>query len=366
MDRSLELQRFASPLWLVRLWRWVFRTARSKSIFMRVSILVAGGIGFFAVRVARFIPGDWGRTCRGLGQLALATLAWRRHDIERFLTGMERLATMPTIQRGLVATGMQELFDQYWLWDSITARQTPWTAPLQHPQFWIPGLRPRPFLNRDEFPWVRDVEARAPELRAELLKLLTDDGAFSPYMSEFGIDRNPFKAANEQSGAAAYAGGTWKVMFLYHGNKPNEANLARCPVTRDLLNGIPRLDRTFIMYSRLAARTWIPPHFGLSNALIRAHLPLLVPPEGCSIRVGDQRRSWITDELLFFDDSFQHEVWNRSDQDRIVLFFNVFHPDLSDEEVGILGKFLQEELAQFPPMTFWRQVQEQAERLPEP
>jgi Aspartyl/Asparaginyl beta-hydroxylase len=61
------------------------------------------------------------------------------------------------------------------------------------------------------------------------------------------------------------------------------------------------------------------------------HLPLIVPG-GCEIRVGSARHAWREGELFAFDDSFEHEAWNRSDRDRVVLIFQTHHPDFRPEE----------------------------------
>ena len=38
-----------------------------------------------------------------------------------------------------------------------------------------------------------------------------------------------------------------------------------------------------------------------------------------------------------FDDSFEHEAWHNGDRTRIVLVFDVWHPDLHDREVQFLS-----------------------------
>ena len=37
-----------------------------------------------------------------------------------------------------------------------------------------------------------------------------------------------------------------------------------------------------------------------------------------------------------FDDYFDHEAWNHTDEDRIVLIVDLWHPGLSDTEVRLL------------------------------
>ncbi|MGZ4970958.1 MAG: aspartyl/asparaginyl beta-hydroxylase domain-containing protein, partial [Methylobacter sp.] len=63
----------------------------------------------------------------------------------------------------------------------------------------------------------------------------------------------------------------------------------------------------------------------------RAHLGLDVP-EGCEMRVENNLLHWRNGEVFIFEDSFEHEVWNRSDKPRTVLIIDFWHPDLTDDE----------------------------------
>jgi len=86
-----------------------------------------------------------------------------------------------------------------------------------------------------------------------------------------------------------------------------------------------------MFFSRMRPGAHIPPHFGTANNRLTVHLPLIVPA-GCSIRVGDEIHTWREGELFAFDDSFEHEAWNTSDRDRVVLIFESHHPDLNAAE----------------------------------
>jgi len=50
------------------------------------------------------------------------------------------------------------------------------------------------------------------------------------------------------------------------------------------------------------------------------------------MKVASETRRWERGKALVFDDSFEHETWNRAEQDRVVLLFDVWHPDLTHEE----------------------------------
>jgi aspartyl/asparaginyl beta-hydroxylase (cupin superfamily) len=71
---------------------------------------------------------------------------------------------------------------------------------------------------------------------------------------------------------------------------------------------------------------------------VRAHLGIDIPP-ACGIRVGGVTATWQTGKCIVFDDSFPHEVWNDGERDRIVLVVDLWHPDLSDDEVRLLDGF---------------------------
>ncbi len=61
---------------------------------------------------------------------------------------------------------------------------------------------------------------------------------------------------------------------------------------------------------------------------MRYHLGLIVPKqaEQCRIRVGEDIRYWEEGKSLMFDDTFNHEVWNDTDETRVVLFVDVLRP----------------------------------------
>ena len=51
------------------------------------------------------------------------------------------------------------------------------------------------------------------------------------------------------------------------------------------------------------------------------------------MRVGRETRGQAEGRCTIFDDSFEHEVWNRADSNRYNVFMQFWHPELSDEEI---------------------------------
>ena len=45
---------------------------------------------------------------------------------------------------------------------------------------------------------------------------------------------------------------------------------------------------------------------------------------------------WQEGKALVFDDAYEHEAWNHTESDRIVLIVDVWHPGLSTDEMTLL------------------------------
>jgi aspartate beta-hydroxylase len=109
-------------------------------------------------------------------------------------------------------------------------------------------------------------------------------------------------------------------------------------VTCGLLEQVPRAyEHAF--FSALTPGTHIIKHHGPTNKKLRIHLPL-AGVSGSRMRVADSVHEAEEGKVLVFDDSFEHEAWHDGAETRFVLIFDIWHPDLSDEEVRFLA-FLQ-------------------------
>jgi ornithine lipid ester-linked acyl 2-hydroxylase len=111
----------------------------------------------------------------------------------------------------------------------------------------------------------------------------------------------------------------WDVFGLYAFGKKQDNNCKLCPETTKLVESIPGL--TTAGFSSLEAGTHIVPHVGYSKEVLRGHLGLFIP-DNCAIRVGSETKQWQEGKCLIFDDTFEHEAWNKSNLTRIVLLFD--------------------------------------------
>ena len=60
------------------------------------------------------------------------------------------------------------------------------------------------------------------------------------------------------------------------------------------------------------------------------------------MRVGSETRAWTEGRACVFDDSIEHEAWNKNpDHLRVVLIFDVWRPELSPAERDFIASVLQ-------------------------
>jgi aspartyl/asparaginyl beta-hydroxylase (cupin superfamily) len=183
-----------------------------------------------------------------------------------------------------------------------------------------PGLRSIPWHDPATIPAADELERAAPQIAAEFRRL--DASAFVP-------EREPIARQ-----------GSWDVFMLYERGRRHEERCRLFPSVTAILDR-QRTVRTMaglVYFSRLAPHTRVAPHCGPTNMRVRAHLGIDIPPN-CGIRVGQTSTTWNDGRCIVFDDSFSHEVWNESERDRIVLVMDLWHPDLTDDEVRLLDGF---------------------------
>lgn len=203
----------------------------------------------------------------------------------------------------------------------------------------LPGLRSQPFFERERFDWIEAVEAQAERIRDEYLALRDDESLFRPYVS---LDE---KAPNAAHWKAVNKSKDWNSCHIYNYGSLREAVAERCPVTMETLAKTPLIRVPHhgpeTIFSVLAPHTHIPPHHGLVSGRLLVHLPLIVPENCGALRVGGEERRWEFGKCIVFDDTYAHEAWNESDETRVVLIFDIWHPDVSEAERVGFGRILE-------------------------
>jgi aspartate beta-hydroxylase len=208
----------------------------------------------------------------------------------------------------------------------------------QKPTFmYFPGLPTSAYLDQSLFPWAAELARNTEIIRAELLEVLQGTQGIEPFIK--------FRSADEVPKFLGGADGkpVWDAFFFYRHGKRYDENCARCPRTSAILDALPLVripgHAPEICFSVLTPGTHILPHRGVTNTRLVTHLPLIVPAN-CALNVGGELHEWQEGRCVSFDDTFEHEAWNRSDSTRVVLIMDCWNPHLTPIEREALSDLI--------------------------
>ena len=172
----------------------------------------------------------------------------------------------------------------------------------------------RTFFDTAQFPWIPTFEAHWPVIRRELDGLL----CHREMLPSFQQIATPERHLSSDDG--------WKTYFFFGYGLEIRHTPERCPETARLIRQIPGM--TTALFSFLAPGKRLPPHRGPYGGVLRYHLALKIPePAGlCGLRVGTDVRHWEEGRSLVFDDAYEHEAWNDTEEVRAVLFLDFKRP----------------------------------------
>ena len=211
-------------------------------------------------------------------------------------------------------------------------RNPPTRHPMQNPDYpCFPGLTHHPFRNCAEFPAVAVLESNFATILEEAVALGSDS-----YLDYTGVNKYlRFSLDIASRLIPKLPRINWSLYPFFHMGVDVESVIGRCPKTAEIIRS---LDGSCLEYpwgdaifSVQQPRSGLPPHCSVDNFRVRCHLGLDIPPHN-GIRVAKQTRHWEPGRCLVFEDSFVHEVWNRSNKPRLVLIVDFWHPDLTSVE----------------------------------
>ncbi|MCJ2184882.1 aspartyl/asparaginyl beta-hydroxylase domain-containing protein [Novosphingobium sp. 1949] len=170
--------------------------------------------------------------------------------------------------------------------------------------------------NTGYFPWIARLEANWEAIRDEALRIRAQD---IPSLGDISFDHGRIAADRR-----------WRAFFLKGYGYRMKANAARAPITARLLETVPGL--VTANFSVLEAGGHIPRHWGMTKGMLTWHLALKSPRERtkCRMHVEEGETThvlhWDEGRSFLFDDMFNHEVWNETDEDRTILLIQIKRP----------------------------------------
>ena len=209
-----------------------------------------------------------------------------------------------------------------------------WLDRTQSKQGLVPDL---PFIPNEHFPYLQPFADNWQKIAEEAKKVLQFRDEI-PGFEDISPDQYRIAKKNQ-----------WKTFVLYGFGTRLETNAKLAPFTTDLLETLPNLQTAW--FSILAPGYHIPAHKGVTKGIVRAHLGLIIPKdyEKCRIRVGDEVKAWQEGSLFVLDDTYDHEVWNETDEERVILLFDF------DRPMRFWGRFLNKLMMRIMKMTAYYQ-----------
>lgn len=209
-----------------------------------------------------------------------------------------------------------------------------WVARFQSKQSLVPDT---PFIDIAHFPFLTEFEEKWHLMRDEVREILKHPDAIPGFEQ---VSPDQYRLARER---------LWKTFVLYGFGQQLPKNCRQAPVTTEVLSRVPNIQTAW--FSILAPGYHIPAHTGVTKGIVRAHLGLIIPKERekCRIRVADQTMAWQEGKVFAFDDTFDHEVWNDTDEERVILLFDF------DRPMGWRGRMLNRIMLQLMKLTAFYQ-----------
>ncbi len=164
------------------------------------------------------------------------------------------------------------------------------------------------------FPSIATLEANFRTIRDEVAPMLEL------------MDRLPLIQDLSPDQARIANGDLWRSFVLYGFGKRADRNCALLPQTANLVAQVPGLESAW--FSILLPGYRIPKHRGITKGLITALIGVKVPEKRdmCGIRIEDEVFHYEDGQSIVFDDTIDHEIWNDSDEMRVVLIVDFRRP----------------------------------------
>lgn len=207
-------------------------------------------------------------------------------------------------------------------------------ASFQSKQSTVPDT---PKISNEHFPFLKDFTDNWETIQAEAQEVLKFREVIPGFQD---ISPDQYRLATENN---------WKTFVIFGFGQRLEKNATLTPKTADILEKVPNLQTA--MFSILAPGYHIPAHKGVTKGILRSHIGLIIPKdrEKCRIRVDDTITAWKEGEIFVFDDTYEHEVWNDTDEERVILLFDF------DRPMKFWGRFLNKSFLQIMKLTAFYQ-----------
>jgi len=139
-------------------------------------------------------------------------------------------------------------------------------------------------------------------------------------IDETWIKLNPYKKCHSWYGVKLNDKKIWETLIILNNSQVTKLGEKFFPKTSSILNQHKEI--TSISVAKFPSHSYIPPHRGDKN-IIRIHLGLIVPDGDIMFCVKGECKKWSNGKSLAFNDFYEHQAWNNTEEDRINLIVDV-------------------------------------------
>jgi aspartyl/asparaginyl beta-hydroxylase (cupin superfamily) len=213
-------------------------------------------------------------------------------------------------------------------------------------KLWFSLLHKRPYIgNEERFPdisglkGIKNLEQNSEIILSELQNYLSQH-VFEPQFNVTMVEKPK----------------SWKVRSLKVWGVEMYQIQKHFPETLNLLSKIEGVIN--VGFNLLEPSSSIKPHCGDTNAIIRCHLGLIIPKEddSCAIKVNGEIKNWEQGKVIGFTDAYEHEAWNKTEKQRVILLFDVLKPEyisIKNKISGVvLASFYIQQIGNFFPFLY--------------
>lgn len=213
-------------------------------------------------------------------------------------------------------------------------------------KLWFSLLHKRPYIgNEERYPdisslnGIKDLELNSEIILFELQKYLSQY-VFEPQFNITMVEKPK----------------SWKVRSLKVWGVEMYQIQKHFPETLKLLSNIQGVIN--VGFNLLEPNAVIKPHCGDTNAIVRCHLGLIIPKEddSCAIKVNGEIKNWQQGKVIGFTDAYEHEAWNKTEKQRVILLFDVLKPEyisIKNKISGVvLASFYIQQIGNYFPILY--------------
>jgi len=180
------------------------------------------------------------------------------------------------------------------------------------------------FFSSTEIPELEIIEKNADLIIQEYKTVCTHQQIYTPYFQK----------------DFAYPPESWETLPLYvFGAK--RANANHFPVLTKLLESTPHMVGCF--FSKIKAESEIAPHSGVTDAIYRCHLAIILPTSQAritGIKVANKTSTWPLKKFIGFIDANFHSAWNHSSSERVVLIVDILRPEFRNQKYFLYSRVI--------------------------